>query len=180
MRFFNFFHRGADARAAYTAIMRQARQPCLFGERGAPDSFNGRFDILVLHVHFVLRRLRAEGTARTPFGQALFDMFFKDMDQTMRELGVGDLSVGKKIRKMAQAFYGRAAAYDNALATANPYALRDVLARNLFPENQKPPPEKLDFLKNYVLKLEGYLAARTVADIEAGKIFLEDFWEDCV
>ena len=93
-----------DLTPAYTAIMAQARKPDHYGAGGVPDSFDGRFDMLAIHVHLVLRRLRSEGVARDDIGQALFDMFFRDMDQAMREAGVGDLGVGKKIRKMAQAF----------------------------------------------------------------------------
>ena len=109
-----------DLSPAYAAIMAQARKPDHYGAGAVPDSFDGRFDMLAVHVHLVLRRLRSDGVARDDIGQALFDMFFRDMDQAMREAGVGDLGVGKKIRKMAQAFYGRAAAYDEAMGKAAP------------------------------------------------------------
>ncbi len=179
LEFLSFGRNRVNARPAYAAIMKQSRQPFLFGETGAPDSFDGRFDVLALHVHFVLRRLRTAGTARTDFGQALFDLFFRDMDQAMREAGVGDLSVGKKIRKMTQAFYGRAQAYDNALGKLMPAddtpetrrAMRAVLARNLFPDGAAAQELALERLTVYVFRLETYLHECALSAIEAGSIF---------
>ena len=167
-----------DLTPAYTAIMALARQPDHYGDGGVPDSFDGRFDMLAAHVHMVLRRLRSEGVARDDIGQALFDIFFRDMDQAMREAGVGDLGVGKKIRKMAQAYYGRAAAYDEALGKAAPVkpsakaktALADVLQRNLYPDTPEAADvEKLKALASYLLALENELADVTLGDILAGK-----------
>ena len=93
-----------DLAPAYTAIMAQARKPDHYGAGAVPDSFDGRFDMLAVHVHLVLRRLRSDGVARDDIGQALFDMFFRDMDQAMREAGVGDLGVGKKFAKWRRPF----------------------------------------------------------------------------
>jgi cytochrome b pre-mRNA-processing protein 3 len=170
-----------DLTPAYTAIMALARQPDHYGDGGVPDSFDGRFDMLAAHVHMVLRRLRSEGVARDDIGQALFDIFFRDMDQAMREAGVGDLGVGKKIRKMAQAYYGRAAAYDEALGKAAPVkpsakaktALADVLQRNLYPDTPDTPDaadaKKLKALASYLLAFENKLAEVTLDNILAGK-----------
>jgi len=167
-----------DLTPAYTAIMALARQPDHYGDGGVPDSFDGRFDMLAAHVHVVLRRLRSEGVARDDIGQALFDIFFRDMDQAMREAGVGDLGVGKKIRKMAQAYYGRAAAYDEALGKAAPVkadvktktALAEVLQRNLYPDApEAADDEKLKALASYLLTLENDLAGVTLDNILAGK-----------
>lgn len=127
----------------YSAIMAQARKPFLYGKKAAPDTFDGRFDVLVIHIYLVLRRLRQDGLARHGAGQIIFDLFFRDMDQAMREMGVGDLSVGKKVKKMAEAFYGRVNAYDAEIeqnpkaqnaSLKNDDALADAVARNLYPE----------------------------------------------
>ena len=169
-----------DLTPAYTAIMAQARKPDHYGVGGVPDSFDGRFDMLAAHVHLVLRRLRSEGVARDDIGQALFDMFFRDMDQAMREAGVGDLGVGKKIRKMAQAFYGRAAAYDEAMGKAAPVKtngevvnrLSAVLQRNLYPEaSEKADMKKLTALAEELCWLEQQLADTALEDILAGHVF---------
>lgn len=119
----------------YTAIMNQARKPVLYGEQGANDDFDGRFEILVMHIYLVLRRLKADGQGRHGAGQVIFDLFFRDMDQAMREMGVGDLSVSKKIKKMAEAFYGRVAAYDEVI-DAGKDQLTSVIHRNLFAESE--------------------------------------------
>ena len=93
--------------------MAAARHPVAYAEWGVPDTLDGRFDMITLHTFLVLDRLKGEDRA---FRQELVDEFFRDMDRSLREMGVGDLSVGKKVRKMAEVFYGRLAAYDKALA----------------------------------------------------------------
>ena len=100
-------------RPLYEAIVAAARHPVAYAEWGVPDTLDGRFDMITLHMFLVLDRLKGEDRA---FRQELVDEFFRDMDRSLRELGVGDLSVGKKVRKMAEVFYGRLAAYDRALA----------------------------------------------------------------
>ena len=165
-----------DLTPAYTAIMAQARKPDHYGAGGVPDSFDGRFDMLAIHVHLVLRRLRSEGVARDDIGQALFDMFFRDMDQAMREAGVGDMGVGKKVQKMVEAFYGRATAYDAALdADAGDMAsgLYDILSRNLYPDAALSVQHEtaLKALADYALGLETHLASVTLEDIVSGRGF---------
>lgn len=169
-----------DMIAAYTNIMAKARQPAHYGSGGVPDSFDGRFDYLSVLVHLVLRRLRSEGVARDDIGQALFDVFFRDMDQAMREAGIGDMGVGKKIRKMAQAYYGRAAAYDTAMGKAAPAeatperrtALTEVLSRNLYPDTpEQADAQKLAALADDLLAQEAALASRSLDDILAGRVY---------
>ena len=177
--FLSLNKKAPDLTPAYTAIMAQARRPDHYGAGAVPDSFDGRFDMLAIHVHLVLRRLRSEGVARDDIGQALFDMFFRDMDQAMREAGVGDLGVGKKIRKMAQAFYGRAAAYDEAMGKAAPAkadaettkAMSAVLQRNLYPEDDAADMAKLNAVAENLLALENKLADTPLEEILAGQLF---------
>jgi len=111
--------------AIYGMIVTQAREPLFYRDLGVPDTVNGRFDLLLLHLWMVLRRLKA-----TPGGaslcQALFDRFCEDMDANLREMGVGDLTVPKRMQAFGEAFYGRTAAYDLALAEG-----REPLARAL-------------------------------------------------
>ena len=115
--------------AIYGMIVAQAREPLFYRELGVPDTVDGRFDMVLLHLWLVLRRLRAiEGGAG--LSQALFDHFCSDMDANLREMGVGDLTVPKRMQKFGEAFYGRAAAYDAALqAGAEPLA--QALCKNL-------------------------------------------------
>jgi cytochrome b pre-mRNA-processing protein 3 len=110
-------------------IVAQAREPLFYRALGVPDTVNGRFDMVLLHLWLVLRRLRpVEGGAG--LAQALFDHFCSDMDANLREMGVGDLTVPKRMQKFGEAFYGRAAAYDAALeAGAEPLA--QALCKNV-------------------------------------------------
>jgi cytochrome b pre-mRNA-processing protein 3 len=102
--------------AIYGMIVTQAREPSFYRDLGVPDTVNGRFDLLVLHLWLVLRRFKSwEGGAN--LSQALFDHFCDDMDANLREMGIGDLTVPKRMQAFGEAFYGRARAYDLALAS---------------------------------------------------------------
>jgi cytochrome b pre-mRNA-processing protein 3 len=113
----------------YGMIVTQAREPLFYRDLGVPDTVNGRFDMLVLHLWMVLRRLKPiEGG--TGLSQTLFDRFCDDMDANLREMGVGDLTVPKRMQAFGEAFYGRAAAYDLALA-AGEEPLAQALCKNI-------------------------------------------------
>jgi cytochrome b pre-mRNA-processing protein 3 len=123
---------GASVDSLYGMIVAQARLPVFYSRLRVPDSVDGRFDILVLHVVLVMRRLAREpGQARNA-GQLVFDRFCRDMDDNLREMGVGDLAVPREMRRMGSAFYGRQAAYEAALAAADDRELVDALARNIY------------------------------------------------
>src|SRR5579883_1244520 len=98
---------------------------------GVPDSVEGRFDLIVLHLVLVLAPLEADASSGRAIGQKLFDEFCRDMDDNLREMGVGDLAVPKKMRQFAEAFYGRQAAYRAALAASDERELANALARNI-------------------------------------------------
>src|ERR1700759_2994965 len=114
--------------AIYGMIVAQAREPAFYRSLGVPDTVNGRFDLLVLHLWLVLRRFRSTAEAKDA-SQALFDRFCEDMDANLREMGVGDLTVPKRMQAFGAAFYGRAAAYDLAL-TQGPEQLSQALCKN--------------------------------------------------
>jgi cytochrome b pre-mRNA-processing protein 3 len=115
--------------AIYGMIVTQAREPLFYRDLGVPDTVNGRFDLLVLHLWMVLRRLKPiEGGQG--LCQALFDRFCEDMDANLREMGVGDLIVPKRMQAFGEAFYGRVAAYDLALA-AGQQPLAQALCKNI-------------------------------------------------
>jgi cytochrome b pre-mRNA-processing protein 3 len=121
-------HRGT-IEAIYGMIVTQAREPLFYRALGVPDTVNGRFDLLLLHLWLVLRRLKsvADGAG---LSQALFDHFCNDMDDNLREMGVGDLTVPKRMQAFGEAFYGRTAAYDFAL-TEGHEALAQALCKNI-------------------------------------------------
>jgi len=122
----------ARARVLYDAVLDAARKPALYGPDGAPDTVDGRFDMIVLHAILLLRRLRDGGEPGKRLAQLVFDIMFDDMDAALREMGTGDLSVGKRIKAMGEAFYGRAKAYEAALAAGDEAALAEAIARNMF------------------------------------------------
>jgi cytochrome b pre-mRNA-processing protein 3 len=114
-------------------IVTQAREPLFYQDLypglGVPDTVNGRFDLLLAHLWMVLRRLRqAEGGKDA--AQALFDHFCADMDANLREMGVGDLAVPKRMQAFGEAFYGRSAAYDLALSDGTE-ALAEAFCKNI-------------------------------------------------
>jgi cytochrome b pre-mRNA-processing protein 3 len=115
----------------YGMIVAQARAPAFYREYGVADTVSGRLDMIVLHLVLVMRRLATVGAATT-VGQPLFDHFCKDIDANFREMGVGDLAVPKEMRRVAEAFYGRAKAYENALAAGDREALEAAVGRNVF------------------------------------------------
>jgi cytochrome b pre-mRNA-processing protein 3 len=118
--------------ALYAAIVAAARQEKFYAEWQVPDTMDGRFDMQVLHMYLVLEHLGEFGTEAASLRQALTDRFFAAMDAALREVGVGDLAVGKKVRKMAEAFFGRITAYSKAASSKAD--LREALTRNIFAE----------------------------------------------
>mgnify|MGYP002515172780 FL=1 len=113
----------------YGMIVTQAREPLFYRDLGVPDTVNGRFDLLLMHLWLVLRRLKSV-EAGADLSQALFDHFCIDMDDNLREMGVGDLTVPKRMQAFGEAFYGRTAAYDLAL-TDGDEALAQSFCKNI-------------------------------------------------
>jgi cytochrome b pre-mRNA-processing protein 3 len=164
---------GVEVHDLYARIVAKARDPAFYGVLGVPDTVDGRFDMIVLHAMLVLRRLRGQGEVAECRGQELFDLMFKDMDQSLRELGVGDMSVGKHIKRMAQAFYGRAERYEaglNAkLADAGDGALAQALTENVY-RKSTPDARQLDAMQDYLIRADRHIAAQAASDIVAGRI----------
>ncbi len=164
MIFQSLFGRKANPTAAvYNAIVASARQPKFYAQLAVPDSLDGRFDMIVLHLFLLLDRMKGEDEK---FRQNLTDYFFNDMDRSLREIGVGDLAVGKKVRKMAEAFYGRVNAYQNAKEQGEAQWAQ-ALQRNIYGgENSLHVNE----LVNWVEASTKKLAAQSAADILNAKV----------
>jgi cytochrome b pre-mRNA-processing protein 3 len=156
--------------SVYAGIVALARRPWLYSRAGVPDTVSGRFDMIVLHLALVMERLRAGGPAARAFSQQLLETMFADMDRNLREMGVGDLSVAKRMRTMASVYYGRAIAYGEALAGADPSAaVAQVLERNLFPAGT-PPSANLALLANHAMAMTAALAATPVEELVDGTL----------
>jgi len=151
----------------YGAIVAQARQPAFYIDLGVPDTVEGRFELLLLHTFLVCHRLKGEAGDGHGMSQQVFDTFLDDMDRTLREMGVGDLAVPKRMKKIGQAFYGRTAAYDTALAEGAG-ALETALARNVY-ERPADAPEVVA-LSAYVRDAVRGLAATPFETLARGEI----------
>jgi len=115
------------AHKLYATMVEQARVPLFYSDLGVPDTLDGRFDCLSLHMSLLVRRM-----GKTDLTQALVDLMFADMDQNLRESGVSDLAVGRRVRKLAEAFYGRLHAYADAVDRQDLVAMEQALCRNLY------------------------------------------------
>ena len=171
-RLFGLFTRRPE-RAGYMlygAAVAAARMPALYANWGVPDTLDGRFDMVGLHVYLLIERLNTPpSTAGTALAQAVFDALFSDMDINLREMGVGDLSVGAKVRQMWEAFHGRANAYGAALKDKAPHAaLAEALARNVW--RGAAPDASAGVLADYVLAQAGHLASQDMAGLTAGNV----------
>jgi cytochrome b pre-mRNA-processing protein 3 len=151
----------------YGAIVAQSRQPDFYRSLGVPDTVEGRFDLLVLHMHLVNERLAAFGEAGASLGQELLDHFFEDMDASLREIGIGDLKVPKKMRTLAEAYLGRSALYGAAIAKGDEPALAGAIARNILAgvEASKAAP-----LAAYAFEAAGMAGAQPLEQYLAGEV----------
>lgn len=154
----------APERLLYEAIVAAARRPRAYAEWGVADTIDGRFDMICLHTFLVLDRLKGRAN---DLRQNLVDELFRDMDRSLREMGVGDISVGKKVRKMAEVFYGRVAAYDTAV-TAGRHELERAIARNVY--GGAAPERGLARLTDDAMNRRIWLASLKEEDLVAGVI----------
>ncbi len=168
-RLFARFDPEPPQRRLYRRIVEQSRQPAFYADLGVPDTVNGRFDMITLHAFLVMNRLRRERTeAAADFAQALFDEMFLDMDHNLREMGVPDTGIAKRIRRMSEAFYGRVAAYRQALDENDDDALKDAFRRNIF--EGKAQPAVLDAVAAYVHAAEARLNAQPFKALARGEV----------
>jgi cytochrome b pre-mRNA-processing protein 3 len=156
--------------ALYGAIVAQARCPVFYADYGVPDTVEARFDMIVLHVVLLFRRMRDSRSSRA-LGQGVFDRFCKDMEHSLREMGVGDLAVPKSMRRIGEAFYGRAAAYDEALASPSDEALAAALSRNVLAGATAARPQQL---AAYVRTAVAALARQPDPTFAAGQVSWPD------
>lgn len=168
---FSLFKRrkASPAETLYRHVAQASRRPSLYLLSGIPDTAEGRFESLSLHVALVLRRLNALPAPAATIGQDLVEIFFRELDRGLRELGVGDLSVAKRIKKLAKAFYGRLNAYDEALAVEGD-ALRAALARNVLDDETRDAAR----LTAYVRTAANRLGGMSLADLLRDEPLLDD------
>ncbi len=152
----------------YGAAVAAGRDPALYEQIGVPDTLDGRFDAISLHVFLLIRRLNQEPEPGPTLAQAVFDAMFSDMDLNLREMGVGDMGVGRRNRAMWEALHGRAAAY--TAAWDNDEALEAALARNIWRGGLSPGPGATAALRRLARMQEATLATQDLATFRTGVV----------
>ena len=162
--------RKANAHNLYGSIVALSRAPAIYANLQVPDTIGGRFEILVIHLFACLERLNGEAA---PLAQDVVDIFFADMDTTSRELGVGDMAVPKKMRKIAAVFDERMTAYKAAVEDSGKKALSDELRHNIFGGEEARASSALD-LGRYLRQLRKNLTKMSLEELVAGRIGAPD------
>jgi cytochrome b pre-mRNA-processing protein 3 len=158
----------ATIAALYGVIVAQARHARFYQEFAVPDTVLARLDMVMLHVVLLLRRLRQGGAGERALAQGVFDAFCLDMDHNLREMGISDQGVPRHMRRVGEAFYGRAQAYEAALADADgDHALAQALGRNVYAGT--PAPE-MDALAAYVRQAAQSLDRQALEQLRAGTV----------
>lgn len=158
--------------AVYAQIVAAARQPAFYAEWDVPDTPLGRFEMVSAHVFLFLRRTRGEAGPLAQLSQELTDEFFKDVDHSLRELGIGDMGVPKRMKKLARMFYGRVESYATALEAGDMDALADALGRNVRPQVETWPQARQ--LARYLMAADRHLRGQPGEALLAGDVRFPD------
>ncbi|MEM7043936.1 MAG: ubiquinol-cytochrome C chaperone family protein [Pseudomonadota bacterium] len=161
------------AHRLYDRLVRHARFPIYYGRLGVPDTPEGRFEVLALHVGLAVRKLSSQGDEGRKAGQALFDLMVADLDMNLRELGVGDLSVGKQVKRLAQQFYARLAVLSDAFDDDRHDVLSPMLQTNVVASSPSAS-EQAAALADIVVALSEALDRHDPVELMAGKVILPD------
>lgn len=163
-----------QAIALYDAAMTASRAPLYYRDLAVPDTMDGRFDLLMVHVFLIMHRLLDEPSRTEALSQALFDICFADIDQALRESGIGDMGISKHMKKMMLAFNGRMHAYEEALKSHEPDVLEETLIRNLYGTCDPVPVEAASRMAGFIRDNVAAFKAQGLDDIMAGRVkFLE-------
>ncbi|HEY3147206.1 MAG TPA: ubiquinol-cytochrome C chaperone family protein [Dongiaceae bacterium] len=160
----------AEGRELFRRITTQARLPIFYANYGVPDTIDGRFEMLCLHAYALFRSLKGKGADAEALSQATYDAMFADLDGSLREMGVADLGVGKRIKTMTEALNGRIQAFDRAFA-ADGLALDEAIRRNVY-GTVTPAETQVRAMADYLRHIRVELAATSLADLCAGRLSL--------
>jgi cytochrome b pre-mRNA-processing protein 3 len=155
---FNWFYRNpyqSSAQRLYADAVASARTPHFYTDLAVPDTLDGRFELITLHIFVLLFRLKnepADRPAADKLAQAIFDVMFRDIDRNLREMGVGDLAVPKRMKKMMAGFNGRVHSYTSAVAAGRDAALHDALRRNVYGTVATPQDIWVSGLARYLMQ----------------------------
>ena len=161
----------AAAFELYTAMVTQARQPDFYAKLGVPDTLEGRFDLILVHAFVLFRRLKSDDGDKD-LAQAIFDVMFADLDQNMREMGIGDVGILKRIRKMSESYHGRVVAYEEGVQSGAA-ELAAALNRNLYAD-ASATDEQLMAMVGYVNDALAVLSKQAILDLQNGVVHFPD------
>lgn len=156
----------------YEILTAAARRAIFYTDMNVPDTVMGRFNMLTLHITLYLRLTKDKGEPVQALAQDIVDAFFEDIDHSIRELGIGDASVPKRMKKLAKMFYGRADAYGQALDGKDEEAMIAALSRNIYPEQEAPD---LSALAREIFHMDAGLRAADEAQLAKGQVRVPDF-----
>ena len=179
------FNRKRKNREIVDGLYRQltdvARFPAFYAHMNVPDTVMGRFEMMTVVMVLFLRRTHERGAPLTDLAQSIVDTFFTDMDHSIRELGVGDVSVPKRMKKLARMFYGRAKSYGDALDDASRAALAQALGRNLYPQDKNDTQVAVADMRQLaaaILQLDSRMGALADEDLLSGRLEIETTFEN--
>ncbi len=168
----SLFKRRKHSRAGdvYAGLVARARHADFYSNNIVPDTFDGRFEMMVMHLYLLHSRLKETSENGRRFSQELFDAFISDMDAGLREAGVGDQTVPKRINKMTRVFYGRTGAYDDIFDSETDIQMQvvETIGRNLFPDASdaaKPAKGQATILADYMIYEHGLLSGMSEHEI---------------
>lgn len=151
----------------YAAAVGQARRPVFYTELHVPDTPEGRFELYALHVALLLRRLRVEAPGTAAISQSLFDGFVRGLDDALRDMGMGDVGVAKRMKKLGQSLYGRLEGYEKAFAALpERRPLEDLIGRTIYADGAGQPP----VMANYALSVEERLSGQPLDRLASGEV----------
>ena len=157
-----------NANRLYLAIVNQSRHPDFYENYGVADTLEGRFDMIVIHAFLVLHRFKTDHDKTEKIAQVMFDLMFADFDRSLREMGIGDVGVSVRIKKMVEAFYGRIQAYEEGLDKTDG-TLETALTRNLY-HGQKPTVHQVAAMADYIRVQIPALADQPIDDLLEAKL----------
>ncbi|MBO6918494.1 MAG: ubiquinol-cytochrome C chaperone [Rhizobiaceae bacterium] len=153
----------------YEELTDAARQLPFYRDMNVPDTVLGRFEMLSIFMMLYLRATKNKGDAVEGLAQDIIDAFFEDIDHSIRELGIGDAGVPKRMKKLAGMFYGRADSYGKAIEKNDIEELKTALVRNLFPENIEDAPDMSE-LGRYLIATDTALKNFDVDQMAQGNL----------
>lgn len=155
------------------ALVQQARRAEFYDELGVPDTLDGRFEMIALHAFLVMRRLKGNGREAQAVGRRLYEILVDDFDQSLREMGAGDVGVGRRVKAMVRALHARIVTYDAAFANAaagDARHLEVALENNLYGTVLEPPPGAVAAVADYLRRVGLALAGQPLTSLLQGVV----------